>query len=329
MSKKKQILALLEKDRGRYISGADFAARLNVSRNAVWKAIGELRKDGYKIEAVTNKGYCLCEGNDILSVQGMIPYLPQECVPEKIYIYESLESTNTTAKEMALSGAEHGTVVIADGQTAGQGRYGRSFHSPPGRGLYMSFVLRPARLCFSTPTLITAFAAVSVCEAIEAVSEKKPLIKWVNDIFIDGKKICGISTEAVTDLESGCVRWVVLGIGVNLTTPAEGYPEGLRDIIGSVFGFDKPAVTRNRLASEIISRIARPGTCEKGVLEKYKRRMFMLGKTVLVVGAGEAYEAAAVDIDGAGRLMVKRDDGEIRSLNFGEISIVNPKEKKG
>jgi BirA family biotin operon repressor/biotin-[acetyl-CoA-carboxylase] ligase len=325
MSSKKNVLTLLENKRNQSISGEYIAEQLDVSRNTVWKAVRDLRKDGYKIGAVTNKGYCLCEDNDILSVEGMLPYVSRENISEKVFVYDRLESTNKTAKEMAVSGAEHGTVIIADCQTAGKGRYGRAFHSPPGHGLYMSLILQPMQYCFHTPTLITAFSAVSVCEAIEAISRKTPKIKWVNDIFLDGKKICGILTEGVTDFESGNIQWIVVGIGVNYSTPAMGFPEDLRHIAGSVFGTDAPPATRNRLAAEIVNRIVTQENQpdEKIMLEKYKQRMFMLGKNVLVTGAAGTYEATAVDIDNAGHLVVKNAAGEFVSLSAGEIRIRN------
>jgi len=323
MSSKKYVLALLESKRNQSISGEYIAEQLNVSRNAVWKAIRELRNDGYKIRAVTNKGYCLCEDNDILSVEGMLPYLSQEKISEKIFIYDCLESTNKTAKEMAISDAEHGTVIIADSQTAGKGRYGRTFHSPPNHGLYMSLIIKPTQYRFSTPTLITAFSAVTVCEAIEAISDKRPKIKWVNDIFLNGKKICGISAEAITDFESGNTQWIVVGIGVNYSTPATDFPEELRYIAGSVFGSDTPPTTRNHLAAEILNRFLTQVNQqdEKVMLEKYRQRMFMLGKTILVSGTAEPYEAIAEDVDSNGHLVVKKADGEILSLSAGEISI--------
>jgi BirA family biotin operon repressor/biotin-[acetyl-CoA-carboxylase] ligase len=250
----------------------------------------------------------------------MAPYL-NENIPVNIHVFGCLESTNKTAKEMAISGAGHGTVIIADSQTAGKGRYGRSFYSPPKHGIYMSILLHPARLCFSTPTLLTAFAAVSVCEAIEAVTDKTPLIKWVNDVFVDGKKVCGILTEAVADYESGNTQWIVAGIGINLSTPA--FPDDLRHIAGSVLDAGTVPVTRNRLASEVINRFV--GGCggEREMLADYKRRLFMLGKPVMVAGVNESYEAVAVDIDGSGRLIVKKGNGETLSLSSGEITIRN------
>jgi BirA family biotin operon repressor/biotin-[acetyl-CoA-carboxylase] ligase len=319
ISTKMRVLELLESNRGQSISGAHIAERFNISRNAVWKAVNGLKKDGYSIEAITNKGYCLSEDNDILSVQGITPFLADKEIAGRIFVYPSLESTNKTAKEMAVSECGHGTIIIADSQTAGKGRYGRNFYSPPAHGIYMSFILRPALLRFNTPTLITSFAAVSVCEAIEAVSDKKPQIKWVNDIFLDGKKICGILTEAVSDYESGNVQWIVAGIGINFNTP--DFPVDLRQIAGAVFT-GSPPVTRNQVAGEVINRILAPGCDESEVMEKYKKRLFMLGKKVLVADAEQPYEALAVDIDSIGRLIVKKDNGENISLSAGEISIV-------
>ena len=326
MTTKEYILSLLENKRGQYISGALIAEQLNVSRNAVWKAIKELEKDGHVICASTNKGYCYSEDNDILSVQGMLPYLSDKKNAERIKTYKSLQSTNKTAKEMAVSGAEHCTVIIADSQTEGKGRFERRFFSPPGQGIYMSFVMLPRQLWFDTLTLVTAFAAVSVCEAIEAVSEKKPKIKWVNDILLDNRKICGISTEAVSDFESGSFQWIVLGIGVNFNTPSAAFPEDLRQIAGSVFFEGGSPITRNHLAAEIVNRITAPEKPrdEKRILEKYKSRLSTIGEKITVLGIGAApYEAIAVGIDDIGRLIVKKSSGETLSLSAGEISIRN------
>jgi len=323
MSTKTQILALLESNRGQSISGEYIAECLNISRSAVWKSIKELEKAGYKIEAVTNKGYCLSEDNDIISVQGMLPYLSKEDFSEKIFVYDSLESTNKTAKEMAISGAKHGTVVIADSQSAGKGRYDRKFFSPPGHGVYMSLIIHPSQMWFETPTLLTIFAAVSVCESIESITNKKPQVKWVNDIFLERKKICGILTEAVLDLESGTIQWIVIGMGINFSTPSIDFPEELQKIAGSIFAEGEPTLTRNQLIAEIVNRMVFPEKqcSEKQIVEKYRQRLMMIGKKITVSGLGEPYEATALDIDDLGGLVVKKDTGEIASLSAGEISV--------
>ena len=321
MKTKQHILALLENNRGQSISGEQIAGKLGLSRNAVWKAIKELRSDGYKIEAVTNKGYCLCADNDILSVQGILPFLKDKDVGENIMIFETLESTNKTAKELSISGAKHGTVVLARSQTAGRGRYARQFHSPPG-GIYLSFILHPDRLSLETPTLITAIAAVAVCRAVETVATDSPRIKWVNDIFSNGKKICGILTEAVTDFESGNIQWVVVGIGVNFNTKRQDIPKDLRGIIGSIFAEGNPIVTRNQLVGEIINQVLCGTTYgREQILCEYKKRLMMLGEQITVVSKKETYRATAMDIDGSGHLIVKKENDEICTLSGGEISI--------
>lgn len=324
MSTKTRILELLEQHRGESISGEHIAGLLNISRNAVWKAIKELQKEGYGIVAATNKGYCLSVENDIISIPGIKPFLSEGSRPyaETIHIYRSLESTNKTAKEMAIAGAGHGTVIISDCQTMGRGRYSRNFFSPSG-GLYMSIILRPEVLHFENPTSVTAFAAVSVCEAIEAVSHTTPRIKWVNDIFIDGKKVCGILTEAVTDFESGCLDWIVLGIGINITIHTKDFPGDLQSLATSIYPDGNVPGVRNQLSAEIMNRILGVAAVpkEKEIFEKYKKRLMMLGKEITVIQGQTAYQATAVDVDSLGQLIIKNENGQLSTLSSGEIRI--------
>ena len=325
MNTKKTILELLEQHRGESVSGEYLASILNLSRNAVWKAIRELRKDGYNIMAGTNKGYCLSEENDIISVQGIKPFLSRNSrlYAEKIHIYKSLESTNKTAKEMAIAGAEHGEIVIADHQTSGRGRYSRNFFSPSGGGLYISMILHPESLRFEHVTSVTVLAAVAVCEAIEAISGKKPKIKWVNDIFMDDKKVCGILTEAVTDFESGNLAWIVLGIGINVNTRTEEFPPELQSIATSIYPKGNSSGARNQLAAEIINRILGFSTppVEADIVREYRKRLMILGKKITVIQGQADYQATALDVDDAGHLIVEKEDGEILTLSSGEISI--------
>ena len=325
MSTKNRILELLEQQRGESISGEHLAGILSISRNAVWKAVKELQKEGYNIVAVTNKGYCLSDENDIVSIPGIRPFLSEKSQPyvKKIQTYKSLESTNKTAKEMAVAGAEHGTVIISDCQTMGRGRYSRNFFSPAGGGLYMSIVLRPEVLHFENPTSVTAFAAVSVCEAIESISKKTPKIKWVNDIFIDRKKVCGILTEAVTDFESGGLEWIVLGIGINVYIRAEDFPGDLQSLATSIYSDERMPGVRNKLSAEIINRILgfETSPSETEIFEKYKKRLMMLGKEITVNQNRMEYKATAIDVDSVGHLIVKNENGEIITLSTGEIRI--------
>ena len=322
MSTRLKILTLLEENRGKSISGEYMAGKLDVSRNAVWKAIQELRRDGYQINATSSRGYSLADKNDILSVQGMLPFLHDTEQASKIVVHNIVKTTNTTAKELAIAGAKHGTVVIANSQTDGRGRYNRTFFSPADCGIYMSVVLHPAELPFSTPTLITAFAAVSVCNAIENRTGKSLTIKWVNDIFLADKKLCGILTEAVTDFESGAIQWIVVGIGINFSTVQSDFPSNLRDIAISLYANGNAEITRNCLIATIINEITCCNAEPSAMLAEYKRRLMMLDKKITVNSATESFAATALDIDDTGRLIVRCENGEIKNLSSGEIGIL-------
>ena len=259
---REKTLTLLEKNRGTYISGEEIAEQLQISRNSVWKAVRALRKEGYKIAAATNKGYCLTVENDILSVQGIRSYLRMPAsgvsAEPEIFVYEEIASTNLTAKEFALQGAAHGTVVIAERQTAGAGRASGSFFSPEG-GLYMSIIIRPDARGIKP---YTEEAASSVAQAINEVCGVMPVVQNTGDLILNGKKICGILTESGGEIETGMVHYLVIGIGIHFNTPAAAFPQKLRGTCGSIFpelsaaAGTKPAdATRNRLAAEIINRM--------------------------------------------------------------------------
>ncbi|MDR0219789.1 MAG: biotin--[acetyl-CoA-carboxylase] ligase [Lachnospiraceae bacterium] len=259
--------------------------------------------------------------DDTLSKQGIEPYLADPLLIGRIHIHGELESTNNTAKEMIINGAvTHGTVIIADSQSGGRGRFERSFFSPPGSGLYMSVILDKERLWASEPTVITAYAAVSVCEAIAALTGEKAGIKWVNDVFLAGKKVCGILTEAAVNARGGAVEWVIVGIGINCRA-AEGCPEEYRETVGDI-ALDAAEKTRNELAAEIINRLASSAPPEKAeIVARYRQRLLYLGKKVTVHDYPDSYVATALDIDESAHLIVRKADGETVCLTAGEISI--------
>ena len=217
----------------------------------------------------------------------------------KIYSYESLESTNITARELAIGGAGHGTIVLANSQTAGRGRFGRSFFSPKG-GIYMSMILQKSNL--QNPDLVTVFAAVCVCEAIEKLTNKKPQIKWVNDILLENKKICGISCEILPDLSViEPAQKLILGIGVNFT--AFDLPDDIKQSAGSLFAFNEtPNITKDQLISEIASGIL---SDQHDIIQKYRQRLMLLGRRVIVYGNDEPFEADVLDINDMGHLIVR------------------------
>ena len=321
MTIKDQIIALFENNKGVYLSGEDIADKLNVTRAAVWKAVKSLQDAGYQIDAVTNKGYCLSSDTDIISVSGIKKYLRQDTEDLVLEVYESVTSTNLVLREKANAGARQGTVVIAASQTGGRGRLGRSFYSPDDTGIYLSILLRPDQAA-GDATLITTAAAVAVCEAIEKISDTVPQIKWVNDVFIDGKKVCGILTEASFGLENGKIEYAVLGIGINVYTPLAGFPDEIKNIVGSVLQ-KRQSDAKNRLAAEVLNNFfslyQKIGNRE--FINEYKRRSFVIGKRITVLSGEKAIPATALDIDENCRLIVQYDDGSTAALYSGEISI--------
>jgi len=238
-----------------------------------------------------------------------------------IHFYDSLESTNNTAKEMVSSGAVHGTVIIADRQTGGRGRFGRSFFSPSGSGIYLSFILDTDLFFPHSPALSTVYTAVCVCEAIEILTDKEPQIKWVNDIFIDGKKVCGILVESITNSDGK--RWLVVGIGLNFSVPAEGFPLELQNCAGALFEGECPVVSKKRFIDEIVGRFLELNErySREELIYVYKRRLMILGKEISVVSPNGTFFATAIDVDCNGGLVVRMHDGAMQTLSFGEISI--------
>ena len=318
---KDTVLALLRQNADRFVSGAALAETLSLSRTAVWKAVEQLRREGYAIESVTRRGYRLLSKSDVLSEQGVREYLKNPAVTPRVY--ESISSTNTVLKSMATEGAPEGLALIAGEQTAGRGRMGRSFYSPAGSGLYMSLLLRPT-LPAAEAVRITACAAVAVCEAIEEISGLETQIKWVNDVLIGGKKVCGILTEAALDCESGLLSYAVVGVGINTAVPTGDFPPELREIAGAVFGAEKPPALRCRLAALILDRLMdyAARTDDPALFEAYRRRSLVLGKEITILSPGKEPEpASALDLDRDFGLLVCLPDGSLRKLNSGEVSV--------
>ena len=228
-------------------------------------------------------------------------------------------STNDDVKAAARRGEAEGLVVIADHQTAGRGRLRRAFFSPGGTGLYMSVLLRPA-LPATSSALVTAAAAVAVAEAIEHVSGRSAQIKWVNDIFLGGRKVCGILTEGSVGPD-GALQYAVLGIGVNVAPPPGGFPEELRPIACAVFEGSAPEGARARLAAEILTRFRRFRNLEaRQFLPAYRARSMVLGRRVAVSLGEEVFPARALSIDDDCHLIVETERG-VLPLCAGEVSI--------
>lgn len=321
MDTKQQLLAYLEAHRGEYLSGETLAQQLHISRAAVWKAMRALKDAGYSILAVRNRGYCLGTDQDKLSLSGLAANLDEygmSCQPE---IQGCVTSTNALVRERAAAGAPEGLVILANQQTAGRGRLGRDFYSPPDTGLYLSLLLRPRQMQPQHATRITTMAALAACEAIEAVTQRQPQIKWVNDIFLEGKKVCGILTEGSFNLETGQLDDVVVGVGFNVYPPAEGFPEGLSQIAAPLLCQQHSGV-KNQLAAAFLNHFFRIyRTAGEDYSAAYRARSMVIGKPIVVSTSAGSRSAIALDIDRDCRLIVRYEDGSIDSLSSAEVSI--------
>ena len=254
MSTSEKVLFILESNKTKYTSGEEIAGQCGVSRNAIWKAIKDLREKGYCIEAVSNKGYKLTGNNDIISAEGIKASLPMDYDKADIYVYDSLVSTSDKAKELAVNGASHGTVIVAATQTGGRGRKDHTFFSPEG-GLYMSIVLRPDFLFSTDYKEVTSFVGNSVISAIKELTGIESYIDGINDLYADGKKICGILLESGSEFDSGTLQWIVAGIGINFDSDINSFPEDVKERASSLFDSGKATITKNELIAKIIENV--------------------------------------------------------------------------
>ena len=321
MTVKQSVLRALGEARGASVSGEALAQSLGVSRAAVWKAIKSLQGEGYRISAGTNRGYRLEECPDLLTAEGISAMLPLELAQLDLRVFDEIDSTNLEAKRLAMTGLSR-CAVVADRQTAGRGRLGRSFYSPPGCGIYTSLLLRPRPDQLADVTLLTTAAGVAVCRALERAAGVQAEIKWVNDLYLNGKKICGILTEGVTDFESGMIESVVIGYGINFRDDAH-LPEELRSIVGSVFGAEPPTVTRSALDAAMLAELLplAEDLSSRSFLPEYRRRSMLLGREIVFSRAGGRFAAVAEEIDDDGGLVVRLPDGSRETLRSGEVSV--------
>lgn len=236
----------------------------------------------------------------------------------KIICVKETTSTNDELKRLALSGEKNTVLFIAESQTSGRGRKGRSFFSPEGTGIYMSLLLHPD-LTAEECTLITPLCAVATAEAIENVTGIKTGIKWVNDIFVSGKKVAGILTEGAFTQKGA--DYIIVGIGINLATPKNGFPDEIKDIAGAITG--NAAGIREQLIAETVNRFMfhLSGIRSRDFVPLYRERLFFLGEEITVIAADGSYKATAEDIDSDCRLTVKTMNGETKILVGGEISV--------
>jgi BirA family biotin operon repressor/biotin-[acetyl-CoA-carboxylase] ligase len=319
-----QILALFHGASGGLLSGEELSGRLGVSRTAIWKQVRNLRLRGFEIEAVAGKGYRLLASPDQLSPGTIAAGLSTSCVGRRVVVFSEVGSTNTEAFRLAEEGAAEGTVVLAESQSRGKGRLGRTWESPPSVNIYCSVILRPPILPIATPQL-TFVSSLAVCRAIESIPGLVPRIKWPNDILLGGRKVAGLLNELSAETER--VNFLVLGMGVNVNMEPEQFPADLR----------YPATSLSQEAGRPIPRLPLLRALLEGLDDLYgqylaggftairgewERRSAVHGQRVLITSSGEEMAGVAVGIDEDGALLVRREDGSICRVLAGDVSLV-------
>lgn len=320
---KDAVLALLQETNG-FVSGQQMSRTLQLSRAAVWKAVQALREEGYCIESVTHRGYRLTAGPGRLQQRAIGTLLGEHPWSTHLTVLDTVDSTNTYCKKLAAEGAPHGTVVVADHQTGGRGRLGRSFASPAGVGVYLSVILRP-----NVPPMqlmhLTAAAAVAAVEAVHETAGIRPGIKWTNDLVLGKRKCAGILTEMSLQAESGLVDYAVIGIGTNCNHAEEDLPPEVRPIAVSLREYTGETVDRNAYAAALIRWLHRADaelqTAQQAWMEKYTSDCITVGQDVRIVRGDTVRLAHADGIDAQGALLVTYEDGTKDVVNSGEVSV--------
>ena len=328
MNIKQTLLNTLAEAKGGYISGAAIAEKLGVSRNAVWKTVKALESDGFIIDSVTSKGYRLSEASNKLSADLIAPLIETSRLGCQIQVYDEIDSTNNLAKMLTSQGYPHGTVIIADRQTEGRGRMGRSFVSPAGTGIYMSLILRPEYGLDCAP-LMTSAAACGVAEAIEEMCGTHVMIKWVNDVYIHGKKVSGILTEASLGLEMKILDFAVIGIGVNVRSVKDKFDSDLSRIATSIEDETGLKLDRNVLCAKMLNKLEKylDMVESKSFLDEYRSRELLTGNVITTNVGGETLKGIAMGIDDNANLIMKLPNGQLKKLSSGEASLCRLQEQ--
>lgn len=321
MDTKTAVLRLLEENKTTALSGQQIADRLGVSRAAVWKAVKSLAGEGYSISATTNKGYMLTGKSDIVSVEGIRAALPERYKNLPLEVKQSTVSTNIDVGAAAANGAPHGTTTVSLEQKSGQGRLGKTFCSPRG-GVYFSTLIRPT-LSIEKAVMITPAAAVAVHKAITEVLGLPVSIKWVNDIYMNGRKVVGISTQAQADIAVGGISGIIVGIGINYNTAQTDFSPELKDKAGSLFYENAPAKRNELLAATIANLLdLSKDLTDKSYMDYYRKHNLVIGARVDYEIDKETKSGIVENIDDNGSLIIHEDGkSEKRRLSCGEISV--------
>ena len=324
---KGDILALLRNSED-YVSGQQLCDRFGVTRTAVWKVINQLKEEGYQIESVSRKGYRLLESpGDILSESEIASRLTTKWAGKKLYYFDVTGSTNNDAKRLAEEGAPHGTVVVADIQNAGKGRRGRKWQTLSGTALSFTLLLRP-EFAPDRASMLTLVMALSVSEAVEAVTGVEATIKWPNDIVVNKKKICGMLTEMTMTPEMDEIQYIVVGAGINVNNGSpDEFEEGIKQTATSLRIETGQRVSRATLLNGVLDRFEENYAIFLQTLdlsrlrESYQRHLQGVGSEVRVLDPAGEYTGISQGINDQGELIVVKDNGERVKVYAGEVSV--------
>lgn len=319
---KTEILQMLRKSDG-YVSGQMLCDTFGVSRTAVWKVINQLKEEGYQIESVSKRGYKLIDAPDILSKEEIESRMETRWAGKTVAYFDEIDSTNTKAKFLAEEGAVHGTLVAAEKQNAGKGRRGRAWTSPKGSGIWMTLILRPDILPQSA-SMVTLVAALAIAKTIKKRYALDAKIKWPNDIVVNGKKVCGILTEMSSDMET--VNHIVIGMGINANTKT--FPEEIQDKATSI-ALEKGNETINRssLIADIMKEMEKlldtffETESLNFMKEEYESYLVNIDKKVRILEPKAEYTGIALGIKENGDLVVQLEDGTVKEVMSGEVSV--------
>lgn len=320
---KDKILEILKVRSGEIVSGGFIANKLNISRNAVWKNINLLKNEGYDISSIKNRGYMLNSDISYLNKEEIEKYLNTILIGRELEITESIDSTLNYFKNMENSEKREGRTIIANEQTLGRGRRGRSFFSPKNSNAYISVLLKP-KFSVSDINLITIICGLSVVEAVKEICGIECDIKWVNDVYINGKKICGILTEGILSVENGSIDSVIIGVGININRPKDTpVPKEIEDIVGFVNDFTKEKENRNKFIAKFLNAFEKRyiNFDKKALYLEYKEKMLYLNEEVTCFVGNETIQGTLIDLNKDFSIKIKTNEGEIRNFNSGEISL--------
>lgn len=313
LTTKEKVLARL-KAAEEILSGEALAQELGVSRTAIWKAIKELEKKGYQIQHLAN-GYRY-QPSDILDAKEIQEHINQAV---DVTVLETSDSTMKDAQLAVMEGKKSPLLIVADMQKAPRGRFNRPFFAAKQQGIYMSLLLEPKEQLQELPQY-TILMAVAVAEAIDELLGGESQIKWVNDIYLNHKKVVGILSEAMTDVETNSLKYIIIGMGINFSIPQENYPEELREKATSLFPDGKATTTRNQLIINIWNRFFDLLAEQTTYLDSYRKKSFVLGKKITFKRKDQLYLGTAVAITDIGELVVDLGDEKV-TLSSGEISL--------